>query len=370
MLKNLKRLAQEKYKKSENSRYISVEICPALERAIKRHESKSENNPDNYECAKHLGYPDFNYIRDIHPNGSYFSVATFLGQKLLVHAQVGDNAWTPSHIGAATLFSCFLLTVVLFRAVSNRERLLSEFARKEQLSLMENEDAIEQYGLRWHTQAFAHEIKQPLAGARLALDRLARRPGGEMVRSDSIMPDILFVRAAIEQALKRLGPLRDGKKTDRQPIASVKLRGVFRAVEKWARLDAGVRQIRVHIEMPPKSLRVNTDSIGLQRVLRSLLENSAEAMEVSGRFGTAEISVQVVGDQALISVADDGPGIQDPDALFVPQVSGKSDGWGLGLTLCRQFLEESGGKIRGENRPEGGARFQVSLPLAPSAEGH
>jgi two-component system sensor kinase FixL len=67
-----------------------------------------------------------------------------------------------------------------------------------------------------------------------------------------------------------------------------------------------------------------------------------------------------------ISVTDTGPGIsQEIHAqLFEPFVSTKSQGMGLGLSICRSVVEAHGGRLQGETSPEGGAVFRFTLPSA------
>jgi two-component system sensor histidine kinase KdpD len=78
----------------------------------------------------------------------------------------------------------------------------------------------------------------------------------------------------------------------------------------------------------------------------------------------------------LISVADDGPGLPagDPERLFEKFQRGRSEsnivGVGLGLAICRAAARLHGGDIRACNNPGGGARFEISLPVATQAEVH
>ena len=67
----------------------------------------------------------------------------------------------------------------------------------------------------------------------------------------------------------------------------------------------------------------------------------------------------------MAKTIDDGPGfppmvLEDP---FEPYVTNKSNGSGLGLAICRKIVAEHDGNITISNRPEGGARVQVRLPL-------
>jgi two-component system sensor histidine kinase KdpD len=75
-----------------------------------------------------------------------------------------------------------------------------------------------------------------------------------------------------------------------------------------------------------------------------------------------------------VIIEDDGPGLPagDPDELFNKFQRGRSEsevtGAGLGLAICRSIVRAHGGDIRASNRPEGGARFEVTLPIEEAAE--
>ncbi|MBD3222134.1 hypothetical protein GF314_12935 [bacterium] len=104
----------------------------------------------------------------------------------------------------------------------------------------------------------------------------------------------------------------------------------------------------------------------LGQVFFNLMRNAAQAMQEDG--GTITVSVTEVDDQASVTVADTGPGVPAAvlDRLFREEVTTKcpDTGTGLGLFLSRKVLERHCGTISAENRPEGGAVFTVTLPLA------
>ncbi|WP_375566087.1 ATP-binding protein [Oceaniradius stylonematis] len=103
----------------------------------------------------------------------------------------------------------------------------------------------------------------------------------------------------------------------------------------------------------------------LRRALRNIIDNAV-------RYGgSARVSLAPSGDNAEITVADDGPGIpqEDVERVFDPFVrietsrSRETGGAGLGLAIARTIIQGHGGNIELANRPEGGLTAAISLPL-------
>ena len=116
-------------------------------------------------------------------------------------------------------------------------------------------------------------------------------------------------------------------------------------------------------------LPVIGDPVQIQQVLLNLIRNACDAVADAGDQNVRVVS-QIVGDDTLISVEDNGPGVS-PDAmptLFEPFVTTKDDGMGVGLSISRTIINAHGGRIWAENKPDGGARFSFTLPLAGRAK--
>ncbi|OUL57995.1 sensor histidine kinase [Pseudoalteromonas ulvae] len=92
---------------------------------------------------------------------------------------------------------------------------------------------------------------------------------------------------------------------------------------------------------------VLADKVLLEQVLVNLVKNSIEA---SKDRATILINAHQQGEQVVISVVDSGSGIANPDNLFVPFYTTKIQGKGIGLTLCRNMVEQQGGKLSVTNR--------------------
>ena len=129
------------------------------------------------------------------------------------------------------------------------------------------------------------------------------------------------------------------------------------------------QQHRLELSLPPTPVTALGDAGSVQHVVGQLVEN---AVKYSPGGGAVSVLVEARGPYAVLEVADDGIGIPPgaEQALFTPffQAGGKTNtreygGVGLGLYIVRQLVEAQGGTVTAANRPEGGARMCVSLPL-------
>jgi len=103
-------------------------------------------------------------------------------------------------------------------------------------------------------------------------------------------------------------------------------------------------------------------------ILRNLVSN---ALKFTDRGGTVEISNYIQNDSLIISVRDTGIGMQSDvlekifnlDSHYTTKGTDEESGTGLGLILCKEFVEKHGGTIWAESKPGFGSIFSFSLPL-------
>jgi len=140
--------------------------------------------------------------------------------------------------------------------------------------------------------------------------------------------------------------------------------------------DGVETEVTISPELGP--LHATTDQ--LTQILVNLLLNAAAAMRGRGKV-TLEGEVHpswrrnpwaTPAPAAVLRVTDTGPGIapEHMDRIFEPffTTKGSREGAGLGLAVCQSICERQEGDIRAENRPEGGARFTVIVPLEPKGK--
>jgi signal transduction histidine kinase len=206
----------------------------------------------------------------------------------------------------------------------------------------------------------AHEVRNPLASIKLLVGAaLKARPPRSLSAEDlQVIHDQV---GRLENRVQALLDFARPPETQKRPCDLGQL--VRRSLDL---VQARMRQqgVKQEIELAPEPATVLGDPDQLTTVLVNLFLNALDAMPAGGR-----LTVRLRHDPpstVRVSVLDTGPGI-DPalsGRLFTPFTSTKPTGTGLGLSICRRVVREHGGTLTGENRPESGACFTISLPAA------
>jgi signal transduction histidine kinase len=129
------------------------------------------------------------------------------------------------------------------------------------------------------------------------------------------------------------------------------------------------KQLNLRIQLHEKAV-VYADPRMVKAIIRNLVSNAVKFSEIGQEI---RITSQILGNFAEITVADDGVGIQADDVakLFRLDVlhstpgTNKERGTGLGLILCKEFVEKHGGDIRVKSQPGVGSQFRFTLPATP-----
>ena len=220
----------------------------------------------------------------------------------------------------------------------------------------------------------AHEVNNPLAYVKSNLGFLER----EVRNPDPLMDrdELRLVLAETQQGVLRIQQIvTDLRSFSRAGSQSEEEQGQLESALLEATRLASVRlRERGHVllALDPGLPMVRLGQRHLVQVLLNLLLNAADAVEAADPTCMAHISVRAWRVEALVRVEvdDNGPGIAPEvlQRLFEPFYTTKppGQGTGLGLALCREFISRVGGTIHAENRPGGGARFVIQLPVIPA----
>lgn len=120
--------------------------------------------------------------------------------------------------------------------------------------------------------------------------------------------------------------------------------------------------IAVHADQPAL---IECDVVMIEQVLFNLLRNALESVAtIPASIAIDAVMVSIIkdADSVIVTVADRGAGVKDPDKMFQPFYTTKSGGMGLGLAICRTVIESHGGRLWCEVNEGGGARFCFRLP--------
>jgi two-component system nitrogen regulation sensor histidine kinase GlnL len=212
-------------------------------------------------------------------------------------------------------------------------------------------------------KGLAHELRNPLAGLKGAAQLLARRAqgrdAGERELIDLIGAEIERLNGLLEQLLSP-APAR--------PHAAMNIHAALERVLRLAESEAGW-SVRIQRDYDPSIPEFDGEPDRLTQAAWNLVRNAIQAGATVVTLRTRVEHGLRIGDQiqplALrLEVADDGRGVPEDMAehLFLPLVSGRAEGTGLGLALAQQVAREHRGTLGYRSRP-GHTVFTVLLPL-------
>jgi two-component system nitrogen regulation sensor histidine kinase NtrY len=209
----------------------------------------------------------------------------------------------------------------------------------------------------------AHEIKNPLTPIQLSVERarkkfLDRAPDREAVFLEAAATVISQV-----EAMKRL--IDEFSRFARLPSLRPEPVDVHTVIESVLVLyRTGARGVEFTTSLHPGPLVIDGDGEQLRRVFINLIENALAAIE-----GPGSIAISTApGDEGRtvrILVSDTGRGLpsEDRERLFLPDVTTKKEGGGLGLAIVSDIVAGHGGTVRAEDNRPSGTVFILEFPL-------
>lgn len=218
----------------------------------------------------------------------------------------------------------------------------------------------------------SHDLKKPLLIMQDIVEQLAHElhqtPANidESIMLSSLMQHTLtqmtgIVHGFLQQSTRQTQSALD-EKTDLNHLVSDVMRSNSRYAEQ--------KHITLQSSLTESLPMIRANVFQLRQVIDNLLGN---ALKFSPAGSTTRILTTRDGDYLTLAVQDTGPGLRDDDfpKLFVHgarlsnQPTGKESSSGIGLALCKEFIQQLAGEIGAHNNPDKGATFWFRLPIVP-----
>ncbi|OGR04741.1 MAG: hypothetical protein A2520_04085 [Deltaproteobacteria bacterium RIFOXYD12_FULL_53_23] len=214
--------------------------------------------------------------------------------------------------------------------------------------------------------SLAHEIKNPLASIKGTAEILRDEFPGDHPKREFV--DILFKETGrLHDTVEEILRYSKGRPPEREETLEP-LPVVARHVGALLERQLQEKQVRLSLPTDDEAQQLLVESAKFSQVLLNLGLNALDAVRPGGQ-------IWVLVDNAAdggwrISVCDDGPGVPEAEKekIFTPFYTGKTDGTGLGLLISRKIVESYGGSLQATDRPEGGACFEIMLPVRNGSE--
>jgi two-component system nitrogen regulation sensor histidine kinase NtrY len=213
-------------------------------------------------------------------------------------------------------------------------------------------------------QRIAHEIKNPLTPIQLSAQRLRRRLAGRIGDDGGVLEECTGTIIGEVEGLRRL--VDEFSRFARMPSLAPKPIDLHRLLDGVVALYGETHPaVTLRGEYAPDLPVLEADGDQLKRAVLNLIDNAVEA-------GADEVAIATRWngvDRVQVVVADNGIGIAHDvrDTLFLPYVSTKTTGMGLGLPIVHQIVTDHGGQIRVDDNAPRGSRFVIDLPVVRPA---
>ncbi|KQY52272.1 MASE4 domain-containing protein [Lysobacter sp. Root494] len=262
------------------------------------------------------------------------------------------------------LSSSIVLVVLLYEITALYGALLAAVLRQrhEREARLMTGDAI--------AATVAHEVRQPLTAIVTSADAGLRFLDRALPNLDRAKEAFTRIASDGHRAGAIIENIRTNLRPDESNRTNVELNALIREALDLESSDLRKHRTTVQLELHAGLPDVRANQVQLRQVVLNLIVNAVDAMSSSD--GPRVLSVKTAlhdGNQVLVSVTDSGSGIRsmDGDRVFDPLFTTKSDGMGMGLSICRSIVEAHNGRLWFTPNTPHGVVFQFTLHSSNSA---
>lgn len=352
---------------------LAVQDAPsAIERALRATTDWTANRPDAYLRGtavmktearvpfrgwRILTYTAYDSVRERVNGVLALEIMGFAMLLALTFYVLSRRAWSQSASFQRESAELRLLNARLKREIAQREKVQKDLAVAE-LTLAQSSKLA---ALGEMSAAVSHELNQPLAamktylaGARLLLQR--HRPE-EALSSFQRIDDLIERMGAITRQLKSYA--RKGG----EAFEPVDVRACLSSALSMMEPQLKSRVVQITRNLPRNPVMVMADRLRLEQVIINLLRNALDAIKDTR---DPRIDLGIAVDHSVhLTVRDNGHGLENLESLFEPFYTTKKpgEGVGLGLAISSGIVTDLGGRLTARNGDDGGAIFEVQLPI-------
>jgi two-component system sensor kinase FixL len=218
------------------------------------------------------------------------------------------------------------------------------------------------------TASIAHEVNQPLAAIVTSGEACLRWLDRDVPQLDGVKRGIERMIGDGRRASDVVRRLRALSRKDDLRMLPVDLNDVITDTLALVRRELAIHRVALTLDLATALPQAPGDRVQLQQVVINLLLNAIQAMaSVGERPRELAVRSRVEDDgQVLVAIRDSGPGFdaETEQRLFDAFFTTRSDGMGMGLSICRSIIDAHGGRIWASRDGAGGATFQFVLPTA------
>ncbi|WP_292309045.1 ATP-binding protein [Marivita sp.] len=245
----------------------------------------------------------------------------------------------------------------LQREIAERERVQETLAVAEQTLAQSSKLA----ALGEMSAAVSHELNQPLAAMKTYL------AGAKLLMRRNRAEEALAAFSRIDDLIERMGgitrQLKSYARKGQEAFSPVNMGDALASSLSMMEPQLKSRKVKITKILPEDKVLVMGDRMRIEQVMVNLLRNALDATKA-----VSDPQLEIIlasGETATLTIRDNGHGIEDLDALFEPFYTTKQpgDGVGLGLAISSGIVNDLGGRLLARNAEEGGAVFEMQLPI-------
>jgi signal transduction histidine kinase len=210
----------------------------------------------------------------------------------------------------------------------------------------------------------AHEIRNPLSGINILLDGI--KENFQDPDSAGDIQELIFeAQKASDKIAAVVKRVLDFSRPHRPHLSLSDIQIPLKEALNLSKTGLRKSRISLHVKFSETLPFVYIDVQLIEQVVLNIISNAIEAMrQMTDEKHLEIVSVQENG-SIVVSIADSGPGIPKDirKKIFEPFYTSRSDGSGIGLSLCQRFIGDLGGTIEIYRSKWGGAEFRIKIPL-------